>query len=656
MTWKNLAYICATIVFLLLGVSPVAQASTATTLTLAATSGDAVSVRVSGQPNTSIQLSFLPVGASTLNTIAFGTTDSSGNFSTSISSGGYGIPQGSPVYATVNGVQSVTALWPSYTSSLTLAQYSAAIGVGQTLAISGSGSLILAANGLSSYGTAIVSGSQLSITGLATGSGNVAVCSANAGCASVAVTVGGQGQTQITLSQTSLVLNAGQSQTVYILGGGNASYHITSNSNSSAVSASIGGTSNFVSLFGNNTPGSATITICSLASSNNCATLNVTTLSNTVSSLSFSQNNLSLIPGLTQNVTVSGGSTNSYFISSNSNSGVATANVSGSSVSVMGGTNTGSTVITVCSTAASGVCGSLSVVNNISTTVPSATVLSFSQNVVSVGQSNTSNVTVTGGNGSGYLVSSNSNPNVVTASINGNSNVISLYGNAAGSATVSVCAASASNVCASLYVTVGATSYALSFNQNNTPLSSIKLAAGQVSIVSVAGGGGNSNVIYSNSNANIVTARLISSGTAMILTGGSIAGSAMVTVCPSSSATLDTCASLTIMVGGVTTPVSTTTHATTTPTTNQDTGTARDTVKTSYKFTSLLKVGSVGNEVKQLQQVLKDLGYYKYPTITGRFGAVTKAAVVAFQKKYKLKPYPGHVGVGTRNILNGLAN
>lgn len=45
----------------------------------------------------------------------------------------------------------------------------------------------------------------------------------------------------------------------------------------------------------------------------------------------------------------------------------------------------------------------------------------------------------------------------------------------------------------------------------------------------------------------------------------------------------------------------------------------------------LSKVGSTGEEVRQVQKKLKSLGYYT-GTVDGIFGAKTKAAVVAFQK------------------------
>ena len=88
--------------------------------------------------------------------------------------------------------------------------------------------------------------------------------------------------------------------------------------------------------------------------------------------------------------------------------------------------------------------------------------------------------------------------------------------------------------------------------------------------------------------------------------------------------------------------------------------------KTSVKYTfkSYLYIGSQGEEVRQLQQILEDLGYFthKYGP-TGYFGPVTKKALSDFQQaydkkpyneKFNLKPYPGRVGPNTLGLLQEL--
>ena len=76
------------------------------------------------------------------------------------------------------------------------------------------------------------------------------------------------------------------------------------------------------------------------------------------------------------------------------------------------------------------------------------------------------------------------------------------------------------------------------------------------------------------------------------------------------------------------------------------------TITTGYKFTKFLTIGSKGEEVKQLQMKLKEMGHFTYPSVTSFYGNVTKQAVIALQKKHGLAPYPGYVGPGTRKVLN----
>lgn len=504
-----------------------AQATAAISLALSNTTGDAVQVSVTGAASSNIQLSFLPPGASTVTTLAFGTTNESGNFSTSISSGGYGIPSGSPVFVAIGGIQSATMLWPAYISSLSLTKTSVQVAVGQSIAVGASSAIILSANSLSANIATSVAGSQITITGIKAGSGTVTVCGANLGCGSIAVDVGGEGQSQISFSQNNIIVNIGRSVSVTIMGGGRNGYTVTANSNSTALYTSISGGSSILWLFGNATPGTAIVTVCSAESITNCSNLNVTVRDEASDALSFSQNNILLIPGLTQSSTVSGGPNNNYYIFSNSNSGAAQATISGNIITLVGGSNSGSAVISVCSTSVSNTCGSLNTTLSNNSTSPSATVLAFSQNIVSVAQGDTSSVTVTGGNNTGYVISSNSNPGIATASINGASFVITLYGNAIGSTIIAVCSASVGTTCASLYVAVGSALAPIAFSQNN-----ISLIPGGRSMTAISGGSA-SNAIYSNSGSSVVSASLASGGNVVLLTAGAASGAAVITVCPS---------------------------------------------------------------------------------------------------------------------------
>ncbi|KNH22901.1 peptidase [Priestia megaterium] len=64
-----------------------------------------------------------------------------------------------------------------------------------------------------------------------------------------------------------------------------------------------------------------------------------------------------------------------------------------------------------------------------------------------------------------------------------------------------------------------------------------------------------------------------------------------------------------------------------------------------------LKSGMKNNDVKQLQQVLKQKGYFKNSTTTTYFGSITKQSVVNFQKANRLA-VDGIVGPATFKALN----
>ena len=71
-------------------------------------------------------------------------------------------------------------------------------------------------------------------------------------------------------------------------------------------------------------------------------------------------------------------------------------------------------------------------------------------------------------------------------------------------------------------------------------------------------------------------------------------------------------------------------------------------------FETDLRAGSSGPVVEQLQKFLTYEGTYGKATITGTFDAATKQAVIAFQKKYGIKPAIGYVGVKTRHKMRQL--
>lgn len=77
-----------------------------------------------------------------------------------------------------------------------------------------------------------------------------------------------------------------------------------------------------------------------------------------------------------------------------------------------------------------------------------------------------------------------------------------------------------------------------------------------------------------------------------------------------------------------------------------------------YSQAAIVKLGSKNSEVKTIQTMLKDMGYYKNSKITGYYGSITESAVKKFQKDNGLAA-DGVVGKDTRNafgLLGSTAN
>lgn len=60
--------------------------------------------------------------------------------------------------------------------------------------------------------------------------------------------------------------------------------------------------------------------------------------------------------------------------------------------------------------------------------------------------------------------------------------------------------------------------------------------------------------------------------------------------------------------------------------------------KPNFAYSRVLRMGMQGNDVKQLQDLLRYLGYFKFPTNTGYLGGITVKAIKDFQKAYGLTP------------------
>ena len=281
----------------------------------------------------------------------------------------------------------------------------------------------------------------------------------------------------LSLSQTNITLNVGASQNVTIYGG---SWPYTMNMSSSDIfQGVIGG--NTLTIIGKSV-GSGTLSVCS-SGGGGCVTLYVTITSSSTNygTISFSQNNISVNRGYSTTVTIynNGGSYyNSYYVSNNSNSSIASANINGSTLTVYGN-NYGSDSITVCQTGNqySGQCGTLYVtVGYGGSSGYAGTAVTFSQSSLnlSIGQSTT--VSISGGSGvnanyysgnyysGNYYIGYNSNSSSVQASLSGST--LTINGLADGAVAIVVC--SAANNCGSLNVTVGSFGTVLGAQSNWT--------------------------------------------------------------------------------------------------------------------------------------------------------------------------------------------
>ncbi len=577
-------------------------------------SGDNVAVSVT---NADANASVLLDNLSTSALQSIGTTNSNGDLSITLSTASYNITPGGSVYVTVDGQQSNSIAWP-YTSgtnsSFSLNQTNLSLTVGQSGVITAStgGPFFLSNNSNPSVANVAFNGSQITVTANTAGTTNLTVClvSSTGICETAAVTVSTSGSSAITFSQNGLTIPTGETATVDV-SGGTGVYSITNNSNSTSVGASING--NVVSLSASNISGTAAITICS-SNLSSCGVITLTVSTNSSNSaLIFSNTAPSLSVGQSMTVSIIGGVI-PYYISSNSNSSVVSASVSGNIIT-LSGLESGSASLTVCSN--NNVCQTLPV--TIGSSSSGSLTLGQTNVTVAIGQSDA--VTISGGSGT-YYVSSNSNGSVASAAVNGAS--VTISGVATGTDSVSVC--SSDGLCSTIYVTVGGSTTTVTNTGSSLTLTQV-LSVGQ-GINLLLSGGTAPYTITSNQSSAFSAA--INSGDVLTLAGLS-AGESSITVCSSNNICMPVYVDVTSAVSGVS-------------------GATATTVSGQYNFTTLLNYGTTGNAITALQEQLTRDGLYTGP-ITGYYGDLTTAAVEAFQSKHGISSV-GYVGPGTRAALN----
>jgi hypothetical protein len=451
------------------------------------------------------------------------------------------------------------------------------------------------------------------------------------------------------LSETNLIMSTGQSSVVSA--SVSAPLSVSTNTNPSVATAAVSGTQITVTAFNQ---GETNITICASGLSCNTIQVNVQSSGSSSTGISFSPSG-TITVGVGQSQTVAISGSGNYYISSNSASGFVSANLSGS-ILTLGGVNSGSSNITICSSGGnSSTCGTVIVdvtqSNTSTVTTTTTTPLTFSQSnaTLSVGQSEA--VAIYGGEG-GYYISSNSAPSSVSANINGNN--VNVIGLAFGGDNINVC--SINGQCGIVYVYVSSTGVAATTVTSTTvapELTSFSISSNDADNNFI--GAGNAFTITFSANQSINIPSVTVAGAAAVVNGSgngpytatySMTGneSFPIPVAITFSNPAGSASSAYFWIGNsATAPSTATTPASTVS--SSDTSSA-----SSPTFTEYLYNGSTGPQVTALQQRLTADGVYSGP-ITGTFGDLTEAAVKLYQKNHDIEQL-GVVGPATRGLLN----
>jgi len=459
----------------------------------------------------------------------------------------------------------------------------------------------------------------------------------------------------ITLSQNTVALQVGQGAAISVAGSISdiGTISVSSVSNPTVASVSVSGSQIVVRGL---SVGATTVAVC--ATNAGCASfaVNVQQASSAAqtivtqsspTTISISQTTLALQTGRSQQISLAG--PGSFYVSGNSNSGVALTSVTGSVLSVSGAA-AGTAIINVCS-AGNGLtsCGNVNVTVIQSTTTQSSSgstsTVAFSQSSLNltVGQKITVGLSSQGQSGI-YYVSANSNPSAVTANINGNS--VDVYGQAFGGSTVTICQLGGN--CSDLYAYVVAGSgpqTAASVVASTIPpvLQSISISSNNVSS-GFAAAGNALTVTFTLSQpvvtpvasiaGHVVTVNGSGSGpyTVIYTIGATDAVPVPISISFSNQSGLSGRAAFSIGLKTMAVPASS------------------PVASANVSFSRYLDVGSTGTEVTALQDRLKADDFYSGP-ITGTFGALTEAAVKKYQAAHGLTQL-GVVGPSTRTLLN----
>ncbi len=435
------------------GIQTNARAATRPTLALTFLSGDFVEAKVIADPNSPVQISFFKSGSVSPTIISnLGSTDASGNFVTTISSGLYGIPRGASAAAITSDMQSPVVLWPDYgNSGLTLSPTRLQLVPGQSFIVTASGPISINGTLNNSVVTATATQNQLLVYGVAIGTTQLTICQNTVGCVNLPVTVeqgaAGTASSTISLSQNTLTLRNGENTQITIFGGtGGYVLSTPTTSNTSLFTSTING--NILNLEGKADAGLSTLTICSATDATNCATLGITNAAAASASLSLSENNLTLGTGQSKTITVSGG-IGGYTVTTNSNPGSAGTSFNGSTLTLQGN-QVGAANIVICTQTTPTICTTL-YTTTAPTTPSSLTPDSGLVLTIPLYQGQKFPFSILGGTVENFTVTGNTNPSIASATVTGST--LTVTGVTPGHTDISFCQSAAAS-CGTISVTV----------------------------------------------------------------------------------------------------------------------------------------------------------------------------------------------------------
>ena len=384
---------------------------------------------------------------------------------------------------------------------------SVANNVESTFKLGGGTAPYTATSSNASVATTSVSGTVLSIKGIATGTAQILAFDATGASVTVAVTVGSSvGSSALFTAAPSAVTLAISELGTYTVGGGTAPYIATS-SNGSIASAAISGSKLTI-----NGLASGVAQVLVFDSTGTSVTIALTVGSSTGTSTALyttSASAVTMAVGVASTYAIGGGTP--PYVATSSNKSVATVSISGNTLTV-NAIGSGTTQVLIFDSTGTSVTSAVTVGSGGSNTALYTT--SASAVTMAIGVTSTYAV----GGGTPPYVATSSNNSVATVSLNGTT--LTVNGIGSGTTQVLVFDATGTSVTSAVTVSSGGNNTAL----YTTSASAITLASGATSTYTI--GGGSAPYTVSSNHTGVATASVsgatlsingVAAGTAQVL-------------------------------------------------------------------------------------------------------------------------------------------